>query len=123
MQERRQLRLFLRKDDYGRFMSCMVYLPRDRYTTQVRQEMERILLKAFEGQSIDYTALVSDSVLARLHFVVRVDRDNGLPDYDQTELEQQLVAATRSWDDDFADALRETCDEETASRLASRAAR
>ncbi|MEP6762134.1 MAG: NAD-glutamate dehydrogenase, partial [Sporichthyaceae bacterium] len=119
MQERRQLRLFLRKDDYGRFMSCMVYLPRDRYTTQVRQEMERILLKAFDGQSIDYTALVSDSVLARLHFVVRVDRDHGLPDVDQSELERQLVAATRSWDDDFADALREKCDEETASRLAS----
>ncbi len=79
MQERRQLRLFLRRDDYGRFMSCLVYLPRDRYTTQVRQEMERILLKAFDGQSIDYTALVSDSVLARLHFVVRVDRDQADP--------------------------------------------
>ena len=91
MQERRQLRLFLRKDDYGRFMSCLVYLPRDRYTTQVRQEMERILLKAFEGQSIDYTALVSDSVLARLHFVVRVDRDQGIPDVDPADIEQQLV--------------------------------
>ncbi len=119
MQERRQLRLFLRKDDYGRFMSCMVYLPRDRYTTQVRQEMERILLKAYDGQSIDYTALVSDSVLARLHFVVRVDRDHGIPDVDETDLEQQLVAATRSWDDDFADALREKCDEETATKLAA----
>ena len=73
LQERRQLRLFLRRDDYGRFMSCMVYLPRDRYTTQVRQEMEEILLDAFDGVSIDYTALVSESVLARLHFVVRVD--------------------------------------------------
>ncbi len=71
LQERRQLRLFLRRDDYGRFMSCMVYLPRDRYTTQVRQAMEEILLDEFDGISVDYTALVSESVLARLHFVVR----------------------------------------------------
>ena len=56
--------------------SCpaLVYLPRDRYTTQVRLAMEEILLDAFGGTSIDYTALVSESVLARLHFVVRVDR-------------------------------------------------
>ena len=119
MQERRQLRLFLRRDDYGRFMSCLVYLPRDRYTTQVRQAMERILLEAFDGQSIDYTALVSDSVLARLHFVVRIERAQSLPEVDHAELEQQLVAATRSWDDDFADALLEKCGEETAARMAS----
>ena len=79
LQERRQLRLFLRRDAYGRFMSCMVYLPRDRYTTQVRHAMEAILLEAFDGVSIDYTALVSESVLARLHFVVRVDAGHAMP--------------------------------------------
>ena len=73
LQERRQLRLFLRRDAYGRFISCLVYLPRDRYTTQVRHAMQEILLEAFDGVSVDYTALVSESVLARLHFVVRVD--------------------------------------------------
>ena len=87
LQERRQLRLFLRRDDYGRFMSCMVYLPRDRYTTQVRQAMEEILLDAFDGVSIDYTALVSESVLARLHFVVRVDPSDAVPDVDPAEIE------------------------------------
>jgi glutamate dehydrogenase len=117
LQERRQLRLFLRKDDYGRFISCLVYLPRDRYTTQIRHTMERILLDAFEGQSIDYTALVSDSVLARLHFVVRVDRERGLRDVDPAEVEARLVRATRSWDDDFADALAARCGEERAAEL------
>jgi glutamate dehydrogenase len=118
LQERRQLRLFLRRDDYGRFMSCMVYLPRDRYTTQVRQAMEEILLEAFDGVSIDYTALVSESVLARLHFVVRVDESHAVPDVDQVEVEARLVAATRSWDDDFYDALLDTCGEEEAAALA-----
>jgi glutamate dehydrogenase len=119
LQERRQLRLFLRRDDYGRFMSCMVYLPRDRYTTQIRQEMEEILLDAFNGVSIDYTALVSESVLARLHFVVRVDSKEAVPDVDPAEIEGRLVRATRSWDDDFADALGVSCGPTEASTLAA----
>jgi glutamate dehydrogenase len=119
LQERRQLRLFLRRDDYGRFMSCMVYLPRDRYTTHVRQAMESILLDAFEGTSIDYAALVSESVLARLHFVVRVDPSRTVPEVDPSAVEAELVLATRTWDDDFLDALRSSCGLETAVRLAN----
>ena len=118
LQERRQLRLFLRRDAYGRFMSCLVYLPRDRYTTHVRHAMEAILSEAFGGVSIDYTALVSESVLARLHFVVRVDLDKGVPDVDPAEIEARLVLATRTWDDDFIDALRDTCGSEQGTKLA-----
>ncbi len=117
LQERRQLRLFLRRDDYGRYMSCMVYLPRDRYTTQVRLAMESILLSAFEGSSVDYTALVSESVLARLHFVVRVEPRSGLPEVDPAQVEARLVAATRSWDDDLVDGLVASCGEIRANEL------
>ena len=49
LRERRQLKLFLRKDLYGRFMSCMVYLPRDRYTTKIRLRIQEILRSAFNG--------------------------------------------------------------------------
>src|SRR5262249_22091810 len=54
LQERRRTRLFMRTDEYGRFVSCLVFLPRDRYTTAVRLKMEDILLSAFGGASIDY---------------------------------------------------------------------
>ena len=117
LQERRQTRLFLRKDVYGRFMSCLVYLPRDRYTTDVRLDMERILTEVFGGTSVDYTARVSESVLARLHFVVRVAKQETIPEVDEVELEQRLVEATRSWADDFVDALVDQCGEEEAGRL------
>ena len=117
LQERRQTRLFLRKDVYGRFMSCLVYLPRDRYTTDVRLQMEQILREVFHGVSVDYTARVSESVLARLHFVVRVAKHDTVPDVDEVELEQRLVDATRSWADDFTDALVDQCGEEQAGRL------
>ncbi|MFD0853068.1 NAD-glutamate dehydrogenase, partial [Actinomadura adrarensis] len=74
LRERRQLKLFLRRDLYGRFMSCMVYLPRDRYTTKIRLRIQEILRRAFDGVSVDYSANVTESMLARLHVVVRGER-------------------------------------------------
>jgi glutamate dehydrogenase len=118
LQERRRLKLFLRRDDYGRFMSCLVYLPRDRYTTEVRLRMEQILREAFGAETVDFTARVSESVLARLHFVVRVPQGATLPDLDPAELEVLLTEATRSWADDFNDALVVAVGEEKAARLA-----
>ncbi len=106
LQERRRLRLFMRKDVYGRFVSCLVYLPRERYSTQVRLRMERILLEALGGTSVDDTLRVAESVLARVHFVVRVDTD-AIADVDRDALERRLVAATRTWDDDFSEALQD----------------
>ena len=72
LQERRQTRLFLRQDPTGRFWSALVYLPRDRYTTEVRLAMQQILLERLGGTNVEYTARSTESVLARLHFVVRV---------------------------------------------------
>ncbi|MFD0685269.1 NAD-glutamate dehydrogenase [Actinomadura fibrosa] len=117
LRERRQLKLFLRKDLYGRFMSCMVYLPRDRYTTKIRLRIQEILRLAFAGVSVDYSANVTESMLARLHVVVRGERGRPLPDVDADELEARLAAATRSWADDLADAIVEQCGEERSGTL------
>jgi len=117
LQERRRTRLFMRVDDYARYVSCLVYLPRDRYTTTVRLRMEAILREAFGAVSCDYTARVSESVLARLHFVVRVAPGTTVPDVDHDELESRLVEAARSWDEDLAEALRAETGEEESARL------
>lgn len=117
LRERRQLKLFLRKDLYGRYMSCMVYLPRDRYTTKVRLRIQELLKEAFEGVSVDYSANVTESILARLHVVVRGERGRPLPDVDVPELEDRLANATRSWEDDLAEAIVEQCGEERSRTL------
>ncbi|MFN8147753.1 MAG: NAD-glutamate dehydrogenase [Candidatus Nanopelagicales bacterium] len=117
MQERRQTRLFMRRDRYGRFVSCLVYLPRDRYTTTVRLRMAEILREEFGTDLVDYTARVTESMLARLHFVVRSHRGQTLPSVEHDPLEARLTEATRSWDDEFAEALVDQCGEEEASRL------
>ena len=97
-----QTRLFLRRDVYGRFMSCLVYLPRDRYTTRVRLRVQQILAETLGGEAGEYSATVGDSPLARLLVVVRAQPGARLPDVDAPDLEARIVAAARSWDEDLA---------------------
>ncbi|MBT2224684.1 NAD-glutamate dehydrogenase [Nonomuraea sp. NEAU-A123] len=122
LRERKQVKLFLRRDDYGRYISCLIYLPRDRYTTQVRQRMQELLLKALGGKTLDYSAMIGESALARLHVVIRGERGKQLPPpgVDVEELEARLAAITRSWEDDLAAALSELTSEEEAPSLTRR---
>ena len=107
LKERRQVRFFYRREPYGRYVSCLVFLPRDRYTTDVRTAMEGILLDVLGGESIDYTARVSESVLARLHFVVRMPRGEPVGTVDVDALEARLTRASRTWDDVFTEQITE----------------
>ncbi|GAA0948731.1 NAD-glutamate dehydrogenase [Nonomuraea longicatena] len=122
LRERKQVKLFMRRDDYGRFISCLIYLPRDRYTTKVRVKMQELLLRALGGRTLDYSAMVGEQALARLHLVVRGERGIQLPDpaVDVEELESRLAAITRSWEDDLASALAEMTSETEAPALTRR---
>jgi glutamate dehydrogenase len=118
LKERRQVRMFVRADPYGRYLSCLVYLPRDRYTTVVRRRMENLLLTRLGGATIEYTARVTESVLARLHFVLRMPLGEPLGDVDVRALERELTLTTRSWDDDFADQVADLDEADRLSELA-----
>ncbi|GAA2571791.1 MULTISPECIES: NAD-glutamate dehydrogenase [Streptomyces] len=123
LQERRRLRLYLRQDEYGRYYSALVYLPRDRYTTGVRLRIIDILKEELGGISVDFTAWNTESVLSRLHFVVRVPQGTELPelsDADKERIEARLVEAARSWADGFAEALTAEFGEERAAELLRR---
>ena len=102
LRERMQTRLFVRKDIYGRYVSCLVYLSRDRYNTKVRLAVQDILRRVLGGAQIDYSAVVDEGPIARLHIVVRAERGKNLADADVAALEQAIAAAVRSWDDDLA---------------------
>jgi glutamate dehydrogenase len=118
LRQRRQTRLFMRQDLYGRYMSCLVYLPRDRYTTPIRLRVQEILRAAFDGVSVDYAATVTESALARLHVVVRMERGQRLPEVDAARLERKLAATVRSWDDDLAEeAIRKLGDRQARALL------
>lgn len=107
---RRQVRLFMREDEFGRFVSCLVYLPRDRYTTRVRLEMQQILHDELGGGAVEYTARVTEGDLAMLHVTIRRPPDARDIHIDTSEanrlrIQGLLAAASRSWDDHLADAV------------------
>lgn len=115
--ERKQVRLFLRPDAYGRYMSCLIYLPRDRYTTEVRLRTQEVLRQALDGACVDYSAMVGNSALARLHIVVHAQPGVPIPHPDQAALAAQVAAAVRSWDEDLAAEAERQLGSERAARL------
>jgi glutamate dehydrogenase len=117
---RRRLRLFARRDTYGRFISCLVYLPRDRFNTDNRLKVQQILLKRLNGVGVDFATHVSDSVLARIHLTVRTDPANPPGDIDVADIQKELIEATRSWDADFALLLDRKLGEDQAKAIYQR---
>jgi glutamate dehydrogenase len=104
--ERRRLRLFLRRDPYGRFYSCLVYLPRDRYTTTSRLAMQEVLIDQLGGVNLEYSARVGESALARVHFTVHTDPSRQA-EPDAAHIQQLLAEAVRLWDDRMVEAVME----------------
>ncbi|MBX3694921.1 MAG: NAD-glutamate dehydrogenase [Steroidobacteraceae bacterium] len=117
--ERRTVRLLARRDPYGRFYSCLVYVPRDRYSTDVRHQIERILLEGFHGEAFESQVQISDSRHARVHVVVRIDRD-GRARPDIARLEREIAAAATNWLDRLSVALKSRYDEAAALALIAR---
>jgi glutamate dehydrogenase len=117
--ERERVRLFVCRDRLDRFVECTVTIPRDRYHTENRQGVERILLEAFGGILLEWRTQLSESVLARVYYRVRCP--DGIPaDIDLAGIEARLVKATRSWTDDLRDALIEEHGEEHTAHMCKR---
>ncbi|MFI7583784.1 NAD-glutamate dehydrogenase [Kocuria sp. M1N1S27] len=114
LDERRQTRLFLRQDHFGRFMSAVVFLPRDRYNTSVRGRIEAELRRTFDAESIDFDARLSSSTLARLFFRIRLPYAGQVQSFDREGLESRLRAAVRSWPEALARAILRGFPEELA---------
>lgn len=101
IQERNKIRVFLRKDPYGRFCYCLAYVPRDIYSTEVRQKIQQVLMDRLKATDCEFWTFFSESVLARVQLILRVDPKNRI-DIDPLLLEKEVVQACRSWQDDYA---------------------
>ena len=104
LQKRPRTKAFLRFDPFDRYVSALVYVPRDRYTTDLRSRIADILVQAFDGRPSAFYPNFTDGPLARVHFII--GRNSGpRPDVDIEELEARISAATRDWGDDLRVAL------------------
>ena len=114
LQERRRTSLILRQDVYGRFVSAVIFFPRDRYTTSVRLRVEDELQEAFHGDSMDFEARMTESSLVRLFYRIRLPRGVQPPQVDERDLETKISRAVRSWQDGVTQVLTENLGEEAA---------
>ncbi len=119
LQERVRVRLILRRDEFRRFWSCLVYLPRERCDAAAQERIEALLRAALHGGEIDSRLAIGDSPLAQLHIVVRVDPMSN-PRIDGERLEREIAAALVSWRDRLRAALLARFDEARAHALERR---
>ena len=104
LQDRRKVRFFLRRDTFRRFFSCIVYVPREKYTTAVRVRIEEILMDAFDGHAVDSSVQISDSPLARVHTIVRTGTGER-PRISIRGIENAIADAVVTWQDRLRDEL------------------
>ncbi len=116
LQERPRVRILLRRDAFRRFYSCLVFVPRDKYNTQVRQRIERVVREEFSSTSIESQIQISESNLARVYLVART-LPSGDARIDLPQLERKIEAAVRSWSDSFKDSLLLNFEEARALQL------
>lgn len=119
MQERRRIRMFARVDLYHRFVSCFVFVPKDRYNTELRQAMQLILEDSFRAEEVTWSTSFSESILARIHFIIRTNPEENVH-WDFKEIERKLIEVARLWTDDLQHFLSETYGEEQGNQLYAR---
>lgn len=122
IQDKRKIRLFARRDIFNRFMSCLVYIPRDNFNTEIRIQVQDILLEAFHGTEVIATPSFSSSPLARVHFIVRLD-SNQYENFDYAEIEEKIVKVARSWKDELLEKLLDRYGEHGGIKLYNQYAR
>jgi glutamate dehydrogenase len=119
LQERQRVRLFVRRDPFGRFFSCLVFVPRDRFNTDLRMRIQNILVSQLAGISSEFSVQLSEALLARVHFIIHT-QPGATPSFDVPALEARIGQALRSWKDELHDALIERFGEERGLQLSRR---
>lgn len=119
---RPRVRLFVRKDSFERFMSCIIFVPRERFSTQLRTKIQDILCAAFAGSVANHYTQITDSHLARLHVIIKAEPGK-IPAYDVNDLEKQLTKTVNSWSDELRTSLIELNGEAAGEGLNQKYAR
>lgn len=101
--EQRKVKTYFRIDDFGRYISAFVFLPKDRYSTDVRIRIQELVQEFYQASSVDFSALVGDESHARLHFIAHVRDEVQSDALDVQALNRSIRLAVRTWTDDFTE--------------------
>jgi len=115
MQERARIRVFLRRGNYGRFYYCLVFVPRDLYSTDIRLKIQAVLMDRLEATECEFWTYFSESILTRTQFILRVEPSRHRQPVDHQQIERDVIMACRDWHDDFRERLEDSLGEAEAS--------
>ncbi len=111
IQERKQIRVFTRGDPYNKFVTALIYLPREIFNTELRIQIHDLIAEYMDVEGSDFSIYLSESVLARIRFVFKLASPvKEMPA--QADLEHRIVQLARRWDDDLHNALVDALGEE-----------
>jgi len=116
LQQSQRVRVFIRYDLYGRFASLLVFVPRDRYYTETRKKIESILRGIFKAENVEFSVQLSESILARLHFIIHSVKGCCV-EYDAVEIEEQIIEALADWNDNLKQELHSSYGEAQGNEL------
>jgi len=116
IQETRTSKLFVRRDSYGKFFSCLVFVPRDIYNTDVRLRVQDFLQSRLQAEEVDFNTYLSESILVRIHLILRVPQIENVS-YKLSELERDLVEWIKPWEDHLQEALLARYSDEKAAQI------
>ncbi|MGB0670252.1 MAG: NAD-glutamate dehydrogenase [Rhodospirillales bacterium] len=119
LQDRQKVALFARKDDFERFVSCLIYIPRDQYTTDLRQRFTALLEDAYNGKEAGYFTQLGEQALARLHLILKTEPGT-IPVVDESVLEARLGTEAQTWADHLQAVLIYHFGEKEGIKLAAR---
>ncbi|MDR3451094.1 MAG: NAD-glutamate dehydrogenase [Alphaproteobacteria bacterium] len=118
LQERARVALFVRQDPFGRYVTCLVYVPRDRYDSKLRSRIQDFLEVAYQGKAQPWNVRIDDSRLARAFVTISLSPDSPRPD--SAQLESALRELCRTWAGRLRDSLVEAYGEASALVLLRR---
>jgi len=117
IQERKQVKVFIRQDPYGPFCSALLFVPREIYSTNLRQRAEQILCRQLGAEDSEFTTYFSESVLARVHFILKL---KGRVEFNQEVIDHEIMRAAASWNDELRAGVLETFGEVRGNKLLAR---
>jgi len=113
LQERQRIALFMRRDPFGRYISCLVYVPRDHFGTALREKMAAILEEELDGECTSFTTTLDDAVFARVMMTIHIKK-SAAPNFNPEQIEARLQEAGKTWQEKLSEAIAQHYDDEKA---------
>ena len=107
---RSQVRFFQRKDKFSRFVSCLIFTPRDRSNSELRDKIKSYLSEIYNGEIADSFVQITESKLIRFHVIVRTNK--GIPEVSAEKVEREITKMTQIWSDDLRDSIKAKFEDE-----------